>query len=302
MQIKKIIQKLKPNTKRLLGIDIHTNLIRLVELSYSGLDNYQVEACVNIAKNFELMRFKTKNAAIALAHSVSIFKEIKITASLTDEEIEDFLQFNMEKYIGESANNLSFDYHIIKQATNATTDEQTIVRLTAVRREHVEKQVKLLRMAGFCPKVVDVNSYALERVVRRQFKNISGLLAIINIDDSAILIVVIDQEKIVYVHEDVINADQAQTVAQIVMQLKLKMPLVFAAFHQPVEKIILAGEQSILSKLSEEVAVQFDLQTIIINPFVGMKLSSGVSQDLLRRIAPTMMISCGLALRVADGD
>jgi type IV pilus assembly protein PilM len=310
MQLKKILQNIKPKAKGLLGIDITANAIRLVKLSCFG-SNYQVEVCVNITldlhpsddliiatlkKALKQAQCSAKNAAVALAHSAIIFKEIKIASGLSDKEIEAFLQFNIEKYIGESANSISFDYQIIK--TPIKTADYVILRLITVRRERVEKCIKLLCAADLCPKIVDIDSYALERAIRRQFREIAGLIAIINIDVGAILIVVIDAKQIVYAHEDFMHAEDMQSVAQIIMQLKLKLQLAVAALHQPLEKIVLSGEKALLPKLRDAVNDQFNVQTIIADPFFGMKLSSAVSQNIM----PVMSIGCGLALRVADGS
>lgn len=177
--LKKSLQIIKPKTKNLLGIDVSTNAIRLVELSYVGSD-YKVEACVHIPLNtpisddlitatlkqaVEQARCKTKNVAIALAHSAIIFKEIKTASGLSDQEIEDFLQFNIEKYIDEPADSISFDYQLIEAPIKA--DEHMMLRLIAVRRERVEKCLKLLQEANLCPKIIDIDSYALERAARQ---------------------------------------------------------------------------------------------------------------------------------------
>lgn len=314
MQIKKTLQIIKPKAKSLLGIDINADSIRLVELSRFG-SNYQVEACINIPlaasasddlvsttlkEIFAQTQIKTKNAAVALSHSAIIFKEIEIVPGLSNKEIEDFLQFNIEKYTGEPANNISFDYQIIE--TRAKTDEHITLQLITVRRERVEKCIKLLQTANLYPAIIDIDSYALERSIRQQFKAIAGLMAIINIDARATLIVVIDGEKMVYAHEDFTNQAEMQSVTQIVTQLKPKLPLVFAALHQSLEKVILAGERAMLLGLKEAINTQFNVQTVIIDPFFGMQLSPSVSQELIQRIAPTMAISCGLALRVTDAN
>jgi len=67
---------------------------------------------------------------------------------------------------------------------------------------------------------------------------------------------------------------------------------------EKLEKIVLAGEKAMLPELRATVNDQFNVQTIIADPFFDMKLSSAVSQN----ITSAMLISCGLALRVADGN
>lgn len=288
-------------TKSLLGIDIRTNSIRFVELSSFG-NSYKVKMCSNIAsgditelkKILKQAKSKTKNVAVALSHSAIIFKELEIEQRLSDKELEDFLKFNIEKYIGEPTANISFDYQVINNAV----DGSITIRIIAVRRERIEKYINMLQNADLCLKIIDIDSYALERVVRRQIKNINEneLVAIINIDNEAVLIVVIDREKIVYAHEDFVDAEDMCSIDKIIDQLKIKLSIVFASLHEPFEKIILSGEKATIPGLSEAIDIYFNMQTIIIDPFFDMQ----VPQELKQKIAPEMLISCGLALRVAD--
>jgi type IV pilus assembly protein PilM len=306
---KKSLHIFKPKIKRLLGVDIRTFSIHLVELSCFE-SNYQVEASESlmldtaVSDDVVIDELKKKlrqrqgappNVVSALPHSAIIFKEVKIDRGLTDKEIENFLQFNMEKHTGKAANNISFDYQIIE--TPSAIKKRVMLRLIVAQREQIEKRTKLLRAANLCPKIIDIDSYALERAVRRQFKEFPGLIAIVNINREAVLIVVIDRKKIVYVHEDFVNAEEKRGVAQIIVQFKIKMQLVFDSLPQPLEKIILAGESAMLSGLRGAINVQLNVPTIIIDPFLGMKLSPSVSH----KIRPEMLISCGLALRAVDG-
>ena len=312
MLIKKILHSIKSKPKCLLGVDINANSIRLVELSITK-SNYQIETCINTMLTspmsddmvavklkgiLQQTRPKTKDVAVALSHSAIIFKEVKVAPELSNKELTAFLQFNLEKYIGESADNVSFDYQSIRQPQQK--GKRTILQLIVARRDRVEKYIKLLQAANLCPKVIDIASYALERIARQQYKNFSGLIAIINIDYETILIVVINQKKIVYVHEDFVNTAAMQSTAQITMQLKLQLQFVFAALPQPLEKIILAGEKATFVGLNNSVSEQFNIPTVIINPFFALRLSPTVSQESVQKIAAAMAISCGLALRAAD--
>jgi type IV pilus assembly protein PilM len=303
MQIRKILQKIKSKAK-MVGVDINSNSIRLVELSNFG-SGYKVEKCMSVAlaanasdsvivaalKSIFAQLQLTKNVAIALPHSALFFHEIKIEQNLSERELEDFLQFNIEKYTNESASNINFDYQIIKSPKQINDD--ILVRLIVVRCEQIEKSIKLLQQADLYPKIIDVDSYAVERVVRKQLKEITELIAIINIENDAILIVIIDHEKIVYTNKEMANPETMQSVKQIIRQIKAKL-------QQPIEKIVLAGEKSDLVGLSEAISMEFNIRTVVIDPFLGMKLSSVVSKELKQIKFSAMLISCGLAMRVSD--
>lgn len=310
MQIKKLLQHIKSKAK-MVGVDVNSHSIRLVELSNFG-SKYKVEKCMSISlsvnasdevvvaelKNAFTQLQLTKNIAIALPHSAIYFQEIKIEQNLSEQELEDFLRFNIEKYTNESASNINFDYQIIKSPKQI--DDGILVRLIAVRHEQVEKSMKLLQSADLYPKIIDVDSYAIERVVRKQFKEINELVAIINIDSDSVLIVIIDHEKIVYANKDMVNTQTMQSVDQIVIQVKARLLVAFSVLHQSTEKIILSGEKAGLVGLSEAISIEFNVQTVIIDPFLGMKLSSAVSKELKQQKASSMLISCGLAMRVSD--
>ena len=304
MLLKKILRSFKPKPQRLLGIDLNSHAIRLVELSFSQ-GNYQVETWANItlpliemngtklSTIIQQSKTTTKIAAIALSHSEIIFKEIKVISGLSPKKLNTFLQFNMEKYIGTTADSVSFDYHLVQQVT--TKEKHILLQLAAARRERIVQYLQLLQAANLSPKIIDVNSCALERIVRHQLKNIIGLVAIINIEIDSILIVVINHEKTIYTHEDCITATM-QTTAQITEQLILKLQLVFAAVTQPLNEIILAGAKATAAGLDITVSEQLKIPTTVLNPYLNMRWSTNITKTS----DAAMTISCGLALRVTD--
>ena len=313
MKIKKPLFGFWHKVDRLLGIDIRRNFARLVELSYCNY-SYQLEACAHIElgeidgsdeaiitaiKNtLKQNPSKTKDTAIALSHLAAIFKEVEVDANLSAEETIKFLRFNLAQQVSDSKTDISFDYQVIDSPT--PTNSNTTLQVIAVRHERVGKLVALLQAANLKPKIIDVDVYALERAVRWQLKNIEGLVAIINIDYGNIFIVVIDSKKIVYVYEDFVGNESLGSIAQVVEQLDLKLQLLHSVLSQPLGQIILAGEKAVLFGLDDAVNSQLNIHTMIANPFLGMQLSPAVSQELIQKIAPKMLISCGLALRVDD--
>ena len=303
MLLKKILHGFRLKPQRLLGIDLNSHAVRLVELSFSQ-GNYQVETWANItlppgeingamlSAILQKNRTTTKITAIALPHSAIIFKEIKVISGLSTKELNAFLQFNMGKYIGTTADNVSFDYRVVQQGV--IKEKHILLQLAAARRDKIAQYLQLLKAANLSPKIIDVNSYALERIVRHQLRNIVGLIAIINIEIDSILIIVINHEKIIHAHEDSIITTM-QTTAQITEQLILKLQLVFTAVTQPLNKIILAGAKA--EELGITVNKQLKIPTTVLNPYLNMRRSN----NAVETSTAAMAISCGLALRVTDG-
>jgi Tfp pilus assembly PilM family ATPase len=291
--------------KRLLGIDITANAIRLIELSYPRPNNYKIEACLNIALEahcsedviIEKLKeiaaknlIKTRDTAIALSHAAVIFKELDISFALTAKEIIEFLKFNIKKHLSESGElgeadeligNINFDYYI-DPATK--TKQHAKIKVFATKSFQVARYLEILKKANFCPKIIDINSYAAARAIFRQVEDVFKPIAVININYESILIVIINNKKIIYAHEDFVDIKQMVT----------KIQLVFARVLQQPEKIFLAGEEKVFSLLQEEIASKFKIPIVIAEPFFGLQHSLNV--------APEMLVSCGLAMRVADDD
>lgn len=303
------------NIAGLLGIDIRANFVRLVELSYCN-SKYRLEACAHavirdgdtgdeavidaIRMLVKQISPKTKAVAVALAHSVVTCKEVEVDSSLSHEETLNFLQFNLNEHFCASNNNICFDYYPVDEETKKDVVTKKY-KLVAVLRERIESWRRLLRAVDLCPKIIDVDVYALERAVRWQLKKVVGLVAIINIDYGNILIIVIDHEKIVYVHEEYIGGDNLKTVVQIIEQLDFKLRMVYAVLSQPLNEIVLGGERLLLPGLVTEVSSRLNVQAVSANPFLDIPLDSAVVPELAYEVAPMMMVSCGLALRTAYG-
>lgn len=301
-----IFNYMKMKKTYLLGLDIRQNFVRLTALSYCNA-RYQIEACeysqlhgceitevatiTLIKKLLSKISFKIKDVALALAHSEVVFKEVKVDSGLSAEEIGDFLQFNLAEQ--------NFDYYPVGGEAKSGESEKT-VRLVAARGELIERGLKLLRAVGLKPKIIDVDIYALERAARWQLKNISGLVAIINIDYGNILLTVIDHKKVVYVHEDDVEEENLNSIVRIIEQLDLKLQLIHSVILQSLECVVLGGEKAGLPGLLEEANSRLNVTVIIANPFFDMTLSPLLVPDLVRELAPLMLISSGLALRVAN--
>jgi type IV pilus assembly protein PilM len=67
-----------------------------------------------------------------------------------------------------------------------------------------------------------------------------------------------------------------------------------------VDHMLLAGGCAQIPGIEELVAARIGVPTMVANPFANMSLSSRVKPQLLANDAPSLMVSCGLALRSFD--
>lgn len=165
----------------LLGIDISSAAVKLVELSKLG-ERYRVEGYAvvplpsdavvdkNIA-NVEVVGAaidsavqqsgsKLKHAAVAVAGSSVITKVIAMPASLQEDELEQQIQLEADQYIPYSLDEVSLDFQVLGPSDR--NPQMVDVLLAASRKENVEDRVAAVELAGLKAVIVDVESYALE--------------------------------------------------------------------------------------------------------------------------------------------
>ena len=168
-------------TNAVLGIDITTTVIKLLELSKHGkryrVENYIVsplprDAEVDkqltdvqiisdaIKRAIKLSGTDLKQAAVAVGGSSVITKLITLPAGLTDEEMVEQLLIEAEQYIPYGIEEVNFDFQI--EGKNEIESNRVDVLLAASRKENVNDRVSALEIAGLKTKIVDIESFTIE--------------------------------------------------------------------------------------------------------------------------------------------
>ena len=213
----------KANT--LLGIDISSTSVKVLELSRSG-GRYRVEAYgveplpanavvekniadpegVGAALTKALTRSKTnvKQAAVAVSGSSVITKIIEMDAGLNDDEIETQIRLEADQYIPYPLEEVSIDFET--QGASSRNPERVDVLLAACRRENVELREAALDVAGITAKVVEVEGHALERAFQLlgpqlgpDFKDL--VIAVVDVGATVTTLSVLHNGKTIYTRE-----------------------------------------------------------------------------------------------------
>lgn len=165
-----------------LGVDISSTSVKLLELSRSG-NRYKVEAYaveplpanavveknivevegvgLALARVLGKSRASARQAAVAVAGSAVITKLVEMDAGLSDEELETQLKLEADQYIPYPLEEVAIDFEV--QGPAPRNPERVEVLLAACRKENVEAREAALSLAGLSTRVVDVEAYALER-------------------------------------------------------------------------------------------------------------------------------------------
>ncbi len=220
----------KANT--LLGIDISSTSVKLLELSRSG-GRYKVEAYaveplpVNavVEKNIAELegvgqalarvaaKAKTgvKAVAVAVAGSAVITKTIEMDSGLNDDELENQLKIEADQYIPYPLEEVAIDFEV--QGTSVRNPEQVEVLLAACRKENVEVREAALALAGLTAKVVDVEAYALERAYGLLAEQLGGdrdemTVAVVDIGATMTTLSVLHNGRTIYTREQLFGGRQ----------------------------------------------------------------------------------------------
>ncbi|ARU90109.1 pilus assembly protein PilM [Pseudomonas sp. M30-35] len=220
----------KANT--LLGIDISSTSVKLLELSCSG-GRYKVEAYAveplppnavvekNIAEmegvgqalTRVLSKAKTgvKTVAVAVAGSAVITKTIEMEAGLSDDDLENQLKIEADQYIPYPLEEVAIDFEV--QGLSARNAERVEVLLAACRKENVEVREAALALAGLTAKVVDVEAYALERSFALLAEQLGSgaddlTVAVVDIGATMTTLSVLHNGKTIYTREQMFGGKQ----------------------------------------------------------------------------------------------
>ena len=224
---------LNKGSNSLLGLDISSTSVKLLELSRSGteyrVESYSVEPLPEnavieknisdvegvgeaIARLVDRSKMKVKHAAVAVAGSAVITKTIEMPAALTEDETENQLQVEAHQYIPYPLDEVALDFEI--QGLSPRSEEQVEVLLAACRRENVEMRQAALELGGLKAKVVDIEAHCMQRafnLVREQFTAEDGddqIIAIIDIGATMTTLSVLTDSSTPYTREQLFGGKQ----------------------------------------------------------------------------------------------
>lgn len=215
----------------LVGVDIGSSSIKLVQLSRSGngyrLEGFGVETLpenavsegvivdagvVSNALKQALRRsgVTAKRCAMAVSGSAVITKLINLPAALGQDDIEAQIEVEAGHYIPYPREEVSLDFEVLgPSARNADLLE---ILLAASKTEHVDMRREVAEMAGLTVGVVDVESFAVSNafdLVRQQAGiDASETLAVLNIGSTTSSMIVLRGNRSTYNREHSFGGNQ----------------------------------------------------------------------------------------------
>jgi type IV pilus assembly protein PilM len=215
-----------------LGLDISTVAVKLLELSKSG-NRYKVESYAvvplpqtgiidkslvstdiiadAIRAAVKQSGTKLKYAAVAVSGAAVMTKIITMPVGLTDDEVEEQIMIEADQYVPYALDEVSLDFEV--QGINEVNPDMVNVILAASRKDNVDDRVEALTKAGLKAKVVDVEAFAMENAFALLADQVSSsssgqTIAIADIGATLSTLNVLHDGRTVYTREQVFGGKQ----------------------------------------------------------------------------------------------
>ncbi|CAM3509823.1 pilus assembly protein PilM [Polaromonas hydrogenivorans] len=278
---------------------------------------------------------RTKNVAMALPPSAVISKKIILPGGLSEAELEIQVESEANKYIPFSLDEVSLDFCVLGPSATSSGDVEVLI--AASRKEKVQDRQGLAEAAGLKPVVVDVESYASRFATARLIENmpnkgVDTMVALFEIGSLTTSMQVIRNDEVLYERDQAFGGaqltqlivrqygfslEEAETkkrgselpedyesgvlkpfVENMTQEIGRALQFFFTSTpYNRVDYVMLAGGSSSLQGLTESVTKQTSFACLLVNPFDGMEIGSGVIEKRMRREASCYLTACGLALR-----
>lgn len=219
-------------TPTILGLDISSTAVKLLELSRTGsryrVESYAVEplppnsvvekSIADVEAVGEAIRravkrsgTRAKHAAVAVSGSAVITKVISMPASLKPDEMESQIELEADQYIPYPLEEVNLDFEVL--GPSQKNPDMVDVLLAASRSENVDTRVAAVELGGLIAKVVDVEAYAMENVfgliaAQMPAQGDGSTIAVVDVGATMTTLNVLHDGKIIYTRDQVFGGKQ----------------------------------------------------------------------------------------------
>lgn len=231
-------------TPPLIGVDISTSAVKMVELSSVGKGAYRLEAysIASIPKDaivdgniaaleqvsdavklaWKLLGSREKRAALALPSAAVITKKVLMASGLREEDMEVQVESEANQYIPFPLEEVNIDFQIIGPAPNNAEEDEVLI--AAARKEKIEDRVAAAEDAGLKVTVMDVDTYATEAaysLVANQLPGGGKDQTVMIVDIGAVMVHI----NVLHNNSSVYTREQAFGGAQLTQEIQRRFGL-----------------------------------------------------------------------------
>jgi type IV pilus assembly protein PilM len=228
-------------TRSLIGLDLSSSAVKMVELGNDGKNGYRVEryaievlprdvvtdgnitnlevAAETVKRAWRKLGTGTRAVAAALPTAHVITKKIIVPAGQKEEQLELVVESEANQYIPFPLEEVNLDFQIVGPAPSAP--EEIEVLIAASRKEKVEDRVAAIEAAGLKPLIIDVESYAvlasLELILEQLANGGKGqIIALVDVGANVTNLTVLRDGQQLYAREQAFGGNQlTQDIARL---------------------------------------------------------------------------------------
>jgi type IV pilus assembly protein PilM len=339
--------------KNLVGLDIGSSSVKVVELqgkagnltlaslAHEGLppdtvvDGQIMElnsVSHTIAHVFQANQIKTGAVAAGVSGSSVIVKNI-LVPPMTEEELEESIDWHAEEHIPFDIADVSLDYQIVGK-----TPESLHVLMAACKRDSVANVKQAIQLAGKLPVIIDVDAFALQNCYEVNYEpQADQTVALLNLGASTSNINIVQGVLSIFTRDVAFGGNQytsalqkefgltfeqaeqvkragklpsesggrdlAPVLESVSDMLALEVQKTFDFYRATsdtgqVQKILLSGGGSKLPGIADFLAERFGVAVEFLDPFRKIKINGRrYDPEYLSAVVPEMAVAVGLALR-----
>ncbi|MEN3110834.1 pilus assembly protein PilM [Uliginosibacterium paludis] len=220
-------------SKALIGLDISSSSVKLVELAEAGANQFRLEryaieplprdavtdgniasleaVAESIRRAWKRLGSSTRQVALALPAAAVITKRITLPAGLRELEMEIQVESEANQYIPFAIEEVNLDYQVLGPA--ATDADEVEVLIAASRKEKVEDRVAAVEAAGLKAVVMDVESFASQAAFdliksRLPEAGKGKVVAMVDIGAQMMKVTILRDEAVLYSREQAFGGNQ----------------------------------------------------------------------------------------------
>jgi type IV pilus assembly protein PilM len=217
----------------LIGLDVSSSSVKLVELGQDASGDYVVERFSSepLEKGWitdgQIEKFdevadavrrlvaksgtRTKHVAMAMPQSAVITKKIMLPAGLREEELEMQVESEANQYIPFSLDEVSLDFCVMGPSPTSVGDIEVLI--AASRKDRVQDRQGLAEAAGLKPVVLDIESHASRLAMTRVVSALpnegkDALVALFEIGADTTSLKVLRDEEMLYDRDQAFGGSQ----------------------------------------------------------------------------------------------
>lgn len=335
-----------------IGIDIGSSSVKLVSMCISGnrpqIDAYaivslpdnavvdgSIEEVSSVASSIErglkICGGKFKSAVVAVPSSAVITKKIQVSNLFQGIELEDQIKIEADQFIPYPLDEVALDFEVLGPANKDPNMNEIL--LVACRKDASESREDAVNASGIKCEVVDVDTYAMERVVPLLDQAPTGyMIAVVDVGASTLCLNVFENGAVVYnreqafagnelsqsitqqygmlledvvatLHENKVSQEIQKSMIEpftnsVVQQVSRALQFFYSSgLHGQLSKVYICGGVSALPNLTSRLKDDLDLDAELLNPFEHCSINRNINTDRLKLDSALLVKACGLALR-----